>query len=389
VRLAICHPNVIPARGGCETYAADLTRRLIAAGHQVDLYASRWDEAALPREVQYHHVAEAGWPRFLRPWRWSAACREARRGLPYDLSLGFDKVLDVDVLYPLGGLHVAAVEHTRGKFRSPFQRGLAQAVRALDPSHRSFCWFERRQYLSPSAPFVIANSELVRQHLRQYLDFPSDRVAVLHCAIDPSRFVTSDQPTRRAAMRKCWGAASDEVIALFVAMNYRLKGLDPLLRAVALLPTGAAFRLVVVGNPSTARYRQLARQLRIESRVHFHGFAKDPRDLFFGADFLVHPTFYDPCSLVVLEARACGLPVITTAFNGAAELLDPPHDGLVVRTPHDTEALAGGLRYFLDPIQRRAASTTARQRAQLWTWETHFQRLLALLHNAAARKQAA
>jgi UDP-glucose:(heptosyl)LPS alpha-1,3-glucosyltransferase len=389
LRLAICHPNVIPARGGCETYAADLTRRLIAAGHQVDLYASRWDEAALPREVQYHRVPEVGWPRFLRPWRWSAACREVRRGQQHDLSLGFDKVLDVDVIYPLGGLHVASVEHTRGKLRSPFLRGLARTVRAFDPSHRSFCWFERHQYLSPRPPFVIANSEFVRHHFQQYLGIPSDRVAVLHCAIDPLRFVAADQPARRAAMRQSWGASPDEVIALFVAMNYRLKGLDPLLHAVALMPAVSAFRLVVVGNPSTDHYRSLARRLGIESRVHFHGFVKDPRDLFFGADFLVHPTFYDPCSLVVLEARACGLPVITTAFNGASELLDPPHDGLVVRNPHDTEALVGAVRYFLDPVQRKAASAAARQRAQLWTWDTHFQRLLALLNRAATRKQAA
>ena len=38
------------------------------------------------------------------------------------------------------------------------------------------------------------------------------------------------------------------------------------------------------------------------------------------ADLYVHPTFYDPCSLVVLEAAACGLPIITSRYNGAAEL---------------------------------------------------------------------
>ena len=54
----------------------------------------------------------------------------------------------------------------------------------------------------------------------------------------------------------------------------------------------------------------------------FLGHRADPKDAYFAADFLVHPTFYDPCSLVALEALACGLPVITTRYNGAERTAD-------------------------------------------------------------------
>ena len=47
----------------------------------------------------------------------------------------------------------------------------------------------------------------------------------------------------------------------------------------------------------------------------------------------MQPTYYDPCSLVVLEALACGLPVITTAQNGASELLTDGVDGYVLTAP--------------------------------------------------------
>src|SRR5262245_49777468 len=57
VNLAICHPIVIPARGGAETYVADLCRRLVAAGHEVHLYAREWDAAALPPGLHLHHVS--------------------------------------------------------------------------------------------------------------------------------------------------------------------------------------------------------------------------------------------------------------------------------------------------------------------------------------------
>ena len=78
---------------------------------------------------------------------------------------------------------------------------------------------------------------------------------------------------------------------------------------------------------------------RIASR--FSAIARDPKDCYFAADYLVHPTFYDPCSLVALEALACGLPVITTRYNGASELLTPPTDGIVIDTPAQSARTRG------------------------------------------------
>jgi UDP-glucose:(heptosyl)LPS alpha-1,3-glucosyltransferase len=58
------------------------------------------------------------------------------------------------------------------------------------------------------------------------------------------------------------------------------------------------------------------------------------------ADLLVHPTYYDPCSRVVLEALLWGLPCVTTRFNGAAEVLEDGITGRVIADPDDTAALA-------------------------------------------------
>ena len=63
------------------------------------------------------------------------------------------------------------------------------------------------------------------------------------------------------------------------------------------------------------------------------GFYPDIRDCYWSSDFFVQPTFYDPCSLVVLEALACGLPVITTAQNGAGELMSNGRQGYVLSAP--------------------------------------------------------
>jgi UDP-glucose:(heptosyl)LPS alpha-1,3-glucosyltransferase len=98
----------------------------------------------------------------------------------------------------------------------------------------------------------------------------------------------------------------------------------------------------------------------------------------------VHPTFYDPCSLVALEAMACGVPLITTRYNGASEFLSSGFEGLVIDDPHNHEALARSMRQLFDPRRRAACSEAARRAAASWTFEHHYQRLLQVFREAAA-----
>src|SRR5207247_5246575 len=143
------------------------------------------------------------------------------------------------------------------------------------------------------------------------------------------------------------------------------------------------FRLLVAGSPRTGGYERLARRLGIADRVCFIGHCADMRNSYFAADFLVHPTFYDPCSLVVLEALACGLPVITTRANGASELLHPLGEGYVIDDPHDHEHLAWCLAQLLDGERRHACAQAARRTAAQWTFEHHYRELLNVLTEAA------
>src|SRR5258707_11012545 len=108
MNIALCYESVLPARGGCETYLVDLSRRLLADGHEVHLYACRWDASALPSTLHYHPLSVQSGPRFLRPWRFGAACARALRGADHQVSIGFDKTWSQDILYPQGGLHVAS-----------------------------------------------------------------------------------------------------------------------------------------------------------------------------------------------------------------------------------------------------------------------------------------
>jgi UDP-glucose:(heptosyl)LPS alpha-1,3-glucosyltransferase len=236
---------------------------------------------------------------------------------------------------------------------------------------------------------IVVNSEMVGHHFQKYYGISASDLRVVRSAIDPERFLEADRPRRRLEARGKWGIEPDEIVALFAAMNYRLKGLEPLLHAIRFLPADRRFRLLVVGNPCTSAYEKMAGRLGITDRVRFAGHCPEMRDSYFAADFLVHPTFYDPCSLVVLEALACGLPVITTRANGASELLHPPQEGYVITDPHNHERLAWCMMQLLDPARRSACARAARQTASQWTFEAHYRLLLRAITEAAARRRAA
>jgi UDP-glucose:(heptosyl)LPS alpha-1,3-glucosyltransferase len=389
MNIALCYQSVLPARGGCETYIADLARRLVADEHEVHLYACRWDSEALPEALNYHALPRPRGPRFLRPWRFGAVCAHALRRAGHEVSVGFDKTWGQDVLYPQGGLHVATAEHNLRKHRGRGLRRLARVGKWLDPAYWSFAALERRQYLCKPRPLIVVNSNMVRRHFQRYYGIESAELRVVASAVDPCRFLEQDRPRRRVEWRQSWGIRPVEPVGLFVAMNYRLKGLEPLLHAVRLVPAETPFHLLVAGSADTGAYEHLARRLGVRERIHFLGPRRDIPNCYFAADFLIHPTFYDPCSLVVLEALACGLPVITTRYNGASELLHPPREGFVVDDPHRHAALAEAILRLLDPARRSRCAQAARQTALGWTFEHHYQQLLRVFGEAAARKRAA
>jgi UDP-glucose:(heptosyl)LPS alpha-1,3-glucosyltransferase len=387
--IALCYESVLPARGGAETYIGDLARRLARDGHAVHLYACRWDPTSLPPSTHFHRLEMPAGPRFLRPWRFSAACERALAGQRHDVSIGFDKTWGQDVLYPQGGLHAASAAHNLLKYRTAPERWLAAAGKWLDPAAWSFAGLERKQYFGPRRPLVVVNSRMVQGHFERFYGIGPESVRVVRSAIDPLRFAAEDRPKRRQAERDRWGVSPDDTVGLFVAMNYRLKGMAPLIRAAAIVPREVPLRLAVVGHPKFGRYQRLARRLGVADRFYFLGHRSDPKDSYFAADFLVHPTFYDPCSLVALEALACGLPVVTSRYNGASELLSPPADGLVVDDPHDAPALAAILTKMTDYGYRSAASQAARLTGNRWTFEHHYQSLLDVFREVRHAKRAA
>jgi UDP-glucose:(heptosyl)LPS alpha-1,3-glucosyltransferase len=157
-----------------------------------------------------------------------------------------------------------------------------------------------------------------------------------------------------------------------------LKNAEATIRAAAeLAGKGIPLRVVIAGGKKPDRFIKLAQKLQIAPLVTFLSLV-DPIPYYAAADVFVHPTWYDPCSLVTLEASSCALPVITSQFNGAAEMMTDGKEGYILANPADVTTLSRYMQQLTDPLLRQRMGAAGREMAMKNTLDNQTTRFLEL-----------
>lgn len=390
MRLALNFRRVDPSRGGAETYVVDLCRRLIDKGHQVDLYAESWNPACLPAEVRCVAVAAPGLTRISKVWNFARNSAAALENKSYDCTVGLINTWAHDVIIPQGGTHQGSVRANSQRFPNGLQRSLYTLSKSANLKNAVYRAIERRQYDPARGAHVVAVSEMVKRHLEEFHHVPARRIHVIPNAIEPARLAVPQPGATRCALRNKLGIQPRDLVGLYVGHNFALKGLGKILQALSVRmqhdPSARPIHLMVCGGGNVEQYRRLAHRSGLGETVHFLGFFPDVRACYWSSDFFVLPSYYDPCSLVVFEALACGLPVISTSCNGATEVLTDGQEGYVLTGPNAVGELVTALdRMTLDDHRRKMAEAAARL-GQLQTLDAHADRLLKLFDTVAQAK---
>lgn len=207
---------------------------------------------------------------------------------------------------------------------------------------------------------VVAVSDHVRDQLVA-IGVAREKVRVIWNGIDVDEF--SPGIADRAAL----GLPPDGFLALFAGdMRTPRKNLDTVLEAIAPLH---AIHVVVAGDLRKNPYPAKVREMGLARRVTFLGFRSDIAAIMKVVDAFVYPARYEPLGLVVLEALASGLPIITAATTGASTLIDETC-GFVVEDPNDALSVGAALeRLRNDEPLRRSMGEAARKRALEHTWD--------------------
>lgn len=219
------------------------------------------------------------------------------------------------------------------------------------------------------AKVVVAVSEKVAQELVN-IGVPRARIRVIVNGVDLQEF------TPGVGDRQKLNLPTDVNLALFAGdIRTPRKNLDTILHALVKVPD---LHLAVVGNTENSPFPELVAALGLSDRVHFMGYRRDIPEIMRSADLFVFPSRYEACTLVLLEALASGLPVITATATGGAELVTP-ECGIVLSNSDDTEALANALLSFTsDSTQLKQMGQAARIVAEQYSWTTMAQTYMDL-----------
>lgn len=347
LRIAVLNRNFSPTAGGAERYSIALVEQL-AARHELHVFAQ-----AIAHDwpgVIYHRVPGPLRPRWINQlwfalYTWWASRR------------GFDVVHSHENTWH-GNVQTVHVRSLRvGLFYG--RQGWGRVSRWVQcfTSPRLWCYLalERSRYRAVAGRLFVAASHPLRDELEAAFPGLRGHTEVL------SPGVRLDLPgIDKAAARAQFGLPESAPVILFVGNDYEKKGLPALLAAFSSLP--GKTHLLVVGNAAhIPPYRAQTETVGIADRVHFVGALADVRPAYFAADVLAHPTTEDTFAMVVLEAMACGLPVVVSgpAHCGIAAALRDEVDALILPDPGDADALRERLARVIGDAALRAALAAA------------------------------
>jgi UDP-glucose:(heptosyl)LPS alpha-1,3-glucosyltransferase len=351
-------------QGGIESVVYHLAKETARRGHQVLVFTCR-----LPTQpVEGLQIIPVRVPRLpFALWQVAFAFASARAVKKHQLDIVHAHVntfapVDVAVchsVHSVGSKRVQALDPS-------FLRRAAHYLKSVAPLLN---WLAGVNYRRRGLGAAVATSRGIGMELLGLYPALAGRMSLIPNGFDPSRRRPAT-PAKRRSLRKKMGLKSGSRRLLFIGKEFHRKGLEPAIRALALLPPQVGLWVIGdnVDSVPTSFYTGLATQLGVAGRVEFLGHQSELLPWYQAADAFVFPTLYEAFAMVSIEAMACGLPLLACETNGIEDLLRPGHNGAYVE--RSGESVAKQIRrWVLPPAAREKLARGARETSAGYTWK--------------------
>ena len=360
MKIALVIENMDTSRGGRETSTAQIAVELAGRGHDVTIICQAGDSPGAG--VAIHALGKRGLFRSRRMAKFVAGASLAVEADSYDVVHAMLPLPGADVYQPRGGTirgQIAARQRrwgAMGKIRTSLL-GKVNRQRALLGS------LERQVIADPSVRCLALSDMVAREFADHY--GRRDGVQTIYNAADLPQCDPDDWAHWRQELRYRMGIGQGDTVFISIATNFSLKGMDHTIRAFARwchssVPSKEA-RLIVVGREVVEGYQRLAAMRDVGNKVLFIPPTNEIMRYYAAADVCILLSWYDPCSRTVLEATRLGIPSITTAYNGAAEILSGGA-GITVSSPKDTKAILAAFDELPGRLDARSSRPVRRTR---------------------------
>jgi glycosyltransferase involved in cell wall biosynthesis len=401
LRIAVISPFVDRRHGTERVLAEQLQRLANFAGVQIHLYSQRVDglvvaksggkSEAGSRGIIWHQVPSVPGPHLLQYFWWFVA---------NSLDRAADRIwgkLSADVIFSPGinalnadviAVHIVfhafyaqAIEQLRLR-NAPVRSWARRLHRRI--YYRCIMALENRIYRDPHVR-LLPVSQLVAKQIREC--FGRTDVHVIPNGVAVGEFHPAARGSRRCEARREFHLLPENFVLLLIGNDWVKKGLRCLLRAVALC-ADPNLRLLVVGKDDPALFARDIVNPFMKNAVRFLPPRNDVLVYYAAADVYTGPSLEDAFGMPILEAMACGLPVIASSFAGASEAIHDGANGMILREPESAEELAAkiGILARDEPLRNRLSAAAA-ETAQNYSWEKNATLLRDVLMRAAQKKQ--
>lgn len=331
--------------GGTNNTIAFHARRLQSLGYGVDLIGQNLGRRSIPAAMgRAVSISRPPMPRYYR-WIWfnSQVERRIQRN-QYAFVAGHGHNWTQDVLCLHNCLRLA---------HDAVYGPSAPATDPLLPFH---------DRLLSKRPFrlCVANSKLMRDDLITRYGMPAERIRVVYPGHDPEQFNPADRERHRDPVRTELEARGQFVIGFLTSGDFRKRGLDIVLEALASMRQVRRDHcvLLVIGKQGgTKSFRSQVQRLGLANRVRWVMPTREPQRYFHAMDLCVHAARLEEFGQSVQEAMACGVPVVTSKQVGASELLP---DALRCQLPEkpSAESIRAQIEHLMEDREARRSFAT-------------------------------
>jgi len=366
MKIALVLKKYSLEKGGLERYTVSLSRGLLRAGHEVHVFANTWQQE--PGMV-FHHVPIIRLSSPVKNLSFAYFSSQALSKIKFDVIHSMERIFHQDIFRVSDGINPIQILQN---YPNPFVRKFKE----MGPRRLALHYLERRIFQRNGSMFIMTNSKLVKGHIIEHYNVPSEKIHVIYNGIDTVKFNPEVKEKYRAVVREKHAIQNKELSLFFVSNDFKLKRLQLILNAMLLLGK-RNIKLMVAGNDNKKPYLKWAATNGLENQLIFLGHQKDIEKYYAASDVFVLPTRYDACANVCIESMACGVPVITTKTNGACELIENGHNGYILET-QNAEELASRIESLEVSSERSRMGQNGASIASRFTMGKHLSEVLNL-----------
>ncbi|PIQ96944.1 MAG: hypothetical protein COV67_06835 [Nitrospinae bacterium CG11_big_fil_rev_8_21_14_0_20_56_8] len=363
--------------GGAESFVFQYTDCMARKGHEIHIFAHQWAPRKDDR-IRVHSVPAWKINAFIRTLSFAWFANRAVARERFDIVQSHERTFWQDVFRAGDGCHKRWLE-IRSRSYSPLKRGLMW----LNPFHRLILALERRMFEGKGARKIIAISQMVKKDIEDLYRVPQGKVVVVYNGVDLERFHPGKKETVGKAVRERLGIPPGDRVILHVGSGFERKGTRYLLESLSGLES-ENWRLVLMGRGNWGKYLQPLPS-RERSRIIPLAPVDNIEDYYAAADLFVLPSLYEPFGNANLEALAAGLPIVTSRYCGAAEIVSPKVDGMVIEDPTCSEEIAACINFALKEENRGTLSLGARELAETFTQTRNAEAMLKVYEDLLGR----